>query len=203
MNAIDLREVIENRDTFLERLYFVLVKQGYRRDRGDITYIPINDTLEVQFKLDISDLIKDSKVAVFNDLIDRLDLDKKTLVNTAYDNTQRMLPARLESIADILPVQIDLDVPMYVLTNEQKTFGAGAILYSGMKERIEEVIGDFIVIPSSIHEVILVPEFLSGSGIVDIIRDVNRTTVSELEQLSDVPYKLIADGKLLEIEFAE
>lgn len=202
MTQIDLREVIENKETFLDRVFCELVRTGYRRDRGNVAYIPINSTLELQFKLNIEDLIKDSKVCVFEDLLERHDICVEDLKEIALENTQRMYQPRLDSLCDILPIPIDVDTPMYVLTNSKQTFGAGAILYSGMEEKIESVIGEFIVIPSSVHEVIIVPEFMSGPSIVSIIKEVNNTTVSPLEVLSDVPYKLI-DGQLLEIKFAK
>lgn len=199
MNAINLREILETQKTFLERLYFVLVRTGYRRDRGDIAFVPINDTLEVQFKLNIADLIEESSIAVFNDLIERADLSIEEVLEAAFENTERMLQPRLEKMSDILPIPMDIDIPMYVLTNERKIFGAGAILYSGMKERLESVVGeDFIVIPSSVHETIIVPSFLTSTSITDIIKEVNRTTVSELEVLSDRPYKLVNDRELID-----
>ena len=203
MTQIDLREVIENKETFLDRVFCELVRTGYRRDRGSVAYIPINSTLELQFKLNIEDLIKDSKVCVFEDLLDRHDICVEDLKEIAIENTERMYPARFESLCKILPVPIEVDLPMFVLTNSKKTFGAGAILYFGMKEKIESIVGEFIVIPSSVHEVLILPEFMSGPSIVDIIGEVNRTTVSPLEQLADVPYKLTDDGELLEIEFAK
>ncbi len=203
MAQIDLREVIETRETFLSRVFCELVKAGYRRDRGNVAYIPINDTLELQFKLNIEDLIKDSKVCIFDDLLERHDICANDLKEIALENTQRMYPARFESFREAIPIPFDIDLPMYILTNNKKTFGAGAILYSGMKEKIESVMGEFIVIPSSVHEVLVLPKFMSGPSIVDIIKEVNKTTVDPLEQLSDVPYKLVDDGELLEIEFAD
>ena len=203
MTQIDLREFIENKEAFLSRVFCELVKTGYRRDRGNVAYIPINDTLELQFKLNIGDLIKDSKVCIIDDLLERHDICVEDLKEIALQNTQRMYPERFESFREALSMPFDIELPMYILTNSKKTFGAGAILYSGMKEKIESVIGEFIVIPSSVHEVLILPEFMSGPSIVDIIKEVNRTTVDPLEQLSDVPYKLIDDGKLLEIEFAD
>lgn len=202
MNTIDLREIIETKETFLDRIFCELVKTGYRRDRGDVAYIPVNDTLELQFKLNIEDLIKDSKVCVFNDLLTRLEIDIEDLKDIALENTQKMFPPVFESISDILPIPFDYELPMYVLTNSKKCWGACAVLYSGMKEKIESTLWSFTVIPSSVHEVIIVPDYMAGEKVVDIIREVNRTTVSPLEQLSDVPYKLTDDRELLEIEFA-
>ena len=47
----------------------------------------------------------------------------------------------------------------YVLTNRYRNFGAACLLYEGCLERIGEKLGgEFYVLPSSVHEVIILPE---------------------------------------------
>lgn len=204
MNQIDLYKLLENRSEVIRRLYFVLVHRGYREDRIGVTRHPINDTLEMQFKINVSDLIKDATICVCDNLLARLDICEELLFAAAMDNTQFMCPYLLQSIEEALHIDLGLeDIPMYVLTNKQLHHGAGVILYPGMKNRIEELIGDFVVLPSSIHETILIPESLNNPEVVNIIQEVNRTTVDELEVLSDRPYKLIEDMVLKEVEFAK
>ncbi|MGN0325820.1 MAG: DUF5688 family protein [Lachnospiraceae bacterium] len=85
----------------------------------------------------------------------------------------------------------ELKVPMYVLTNRNNQNGASCILYPGVVEAIsEELDSDFFILPSSIHEVIL----LTGQGIEnpevlkDMVRDVNGTQLAPEEILSDQVY---------------
>lgn len=198
MNQIDLREVIESKESFLKRLYFVLVGKGYRDDRYGVTRIPINDTLEVQFKLDVSDILVDSSICVLDNLIERVGVSRKNLIGYSVENTQRLFPAKLQSFSEIFQIFIDEDLPMYVLTNEKQNFGAGAILYPGMKQKIEETMGEFIILPSSIHELILIPESMNKPELKEIIYEVNRTVVNDSEILSDRPYRLIEDMVLEE-----
>lgn len=50
-------------------------------------------------------------------------------------------------------------IPMYILTNQNKVNGAGVLARDGVLDKIGELLGsDFYVLPSSTHEVILVPD---------------------------------------------
>lgn len=92
-------------------------------------------------------------------------------------------------------------IPMYVLTNKQKLQGAGCILYPGVLKGFAEKIGqDFYVLPSSIHEVILVPakSVESAKMLRDIVSDINRTQVAPDEILADSVYFYSLKRDLLE-----
>ena len=80
---------------------------------------------------------------------------------------------------------------MYVLTNTVRSLGAVSILYEGVLKSCGERLGEaYYVLPSSIHEVILIP----ASAVEDtkelqsIVRDINETQVRETEVLSDNIY---------------
>ena len=76
---------------------------------------------------------------------------------------------------------------MYVLTNKQKMFGAGVIFYPGILELIESILGDhFYILPSSVHECILVPDQGQYSRIElkRMVKEVNDSQVEDEEILS-------------------
>lgn len=82
-------------------------------------------------------------------------------------------------------------VPMYVLTNRQKTNGAACMLYPNVLKEFGEKLGrDFYLLPSSVHEVILVPdgESVSKEALWEIVTDINRTQVAQEEILADSVY---------------
>ncbi len=82
-------------------------------------------------------------------------------------------------------------LPMYVLTNRQKMNGAACMFYSGVLEDFGKKLGrDFYLLPSSVHEVILVPadETVSKEALWEIVTDINRTQVAEEEILADSVY---------------
>ena len=91
---------------------------------------------------------------------------------------------------DGLTENIGCGIPMYVLSNVQRTEGAACILYPNfLKDFAEAIGGGFYIIPSSIHEVLILPEDIADGGkecdeIREMIREVNDTQVLEEELLS-------------------
>lgn len=89
---------------------------------------------------------------------------------------------------------------IYCLTNKKKPFGAAGILDI---DRIEKAADghDLYVIPSSIHEMLLVrpDEDMSAEKLNSIIQDVNQMVVSEDEVLSDHAYYYSASDREIRI----
>jgi len=79
------------------------------------------------------------------------------------------------------------EMDMYIITNSGRMFGAyGAIV---LKDKLKERFPDgYIVIPSSIHEVIVVPNIGNDDEIRQIINEVNATVVAPDEVLGSKPY---------------
>lgn len=91
-------------------------------------------------------------------------------------------------------------VPMYILTNHDKMFGAFCIFYPHVQQHISDYLdASFYVIPSSIHEVILVPDSgqVSGHELRAMVTEINHSHVEPMEVLSDnVYYYDREEGKL-------
>lgn len=85
---------------------------------------------------------------------------------------------------------------MHILSNRQKSYGAAVIIDPGVQrmclKRIKE---SFYVIPSSVHELLLLPESLSaGRPELDLlIQEVNQACVREEEFLSGHAYYYSAE----------
>ncbi|MBR1479022.1 MAG: hypothetical protein IJ608_13845 [Lachnospiraceae bacterium] len=80
---------------------------------------------------------------------------------------------------------------MYVLSNADKLNGAAALLDAKTMEDISEKLGgDFIVLPSSIHETIVLPvnEDMDRHTLEAMVQDVNAGQVAPEERLSDHVY---------------
>ena len=147
---------------------------------------------------------------VTDSILDEMGLSKEEAMQIAIDNgkgdvtLQDMLSLLFDMGVD-MGVDIDntdyLEAPMYVLSNKRKLNGAVAMLYS---EYLDKVCDKFdsdnvYIIPSSIHEVIVVnAKGINPSDINSIIAEVNNTTVKPDEILS---YKLYEykKGGLLQI----
>lgn len=84
-----------------------------------------------------------------------------------------------------------LPFPIYALTNTSGYLGAAGLLLDGLLADFAEMIEDsFFVIPSSIHEILLVPGRIEMDieHLNEIIRAVNISQVSPDEALSDHAY---------------
>ena len=82
-------------------------------------------------------------------------------------------------------------IPMYILTNQVKMYGAACMFYPQVLERFAEKLKqDLYILPSSIHEVILLPanEIGNPEELKEMVREVNQHEVAGDEILSDHVY---------------
>ena len=92
--------------------------------------------------------------------------------------------------------------PMYVATNSKKLNGACVMLYDGLLRSFARKVGkSFYIIPSSIHEVILIPDTLDMDirYMKAMVKEVNGTEVSPDEVLSDNVYRYDIDTDRIEM----
>lgn len=121
----------------------------------------------------------------------------------SIDNAKRLFPLSIESIEDVLGLNDDrLKSTFYVMSNTKRHYGAASMLYDHVLSDFAERIGEsFSIIPSSVHEVLLVPDSLSipADELRDMLLDVNSSIVKEEERLSDNVYHYSRDTGSLEI----
>lgn len=94
-------------------------------------------------------------------------------------------------------------VPMYVLSNKNRIEGAGCMLYPDLMKDFSDTIGSsFYIIPSSVHECLLLPpkEDVQGGEIRNMIKEINDTQVSIEERLSYSLYYYDKDeGRIIKL----
>lgn len=142
-----------------------------------------------------------ARIRITNDIADTLGLTKEELSELAMCNSERLLPASLRGISQVLSELVpdtkewDIQWPekesMYVLTNHNGLNGAGVMFYRGIFESYEPVIGrDFYILPASIHEVLIVPSdtCMNVAELRDIVKNVNSTSVEWKDFLSNRVY---------------
>ena len=105
--------------------------------------------------------------------------------------------ATLENIGDVLRAMgmpeamisdTEQNPPMIVLSNYKRTFGAYSII-AKLDELKERFTNGFIVLPSSVHEVIVV-EVPDGEELDNMVQEVNDGYVNLEEQLSGHAYRI-------------
>lgn len=125
------------------------------------------------------------------------------LFEIAKKNTQQILPEKLYDMNDVLHELTDksqhvsddccyeVPYPMFVLTNESNLFGAACIIYPNLLQHYAaEAQTDFYILPSSIHEVILVPTLENSDyqELSEMVQEVNDTQLQDDEILSTHAY---------------
>lgn len=149
-------------------------------------------------------------IRVTHDLAERWNVSKEEILQAAEENTEDLFPVRMEPILDTLCRVADIsrdDLPeevlaeedspqIMVLTNYLGVNGATVLLYDSFLQQVyEKLRGKFIILPSSIHEVIVMP-LASAPPITDsqkMVEQINRSAVKEEEILSDSVY--LYDGE--------
>ncbi len=135
------------------------------------------------------------------DFLDAYEISEEQLRSDAMENAQKTNPVRIRNLRDIIeelsggqvPTELpeDGDSHLYFVGNKNNCLGASAYFYPGVMEHCAELLGgSYYVLPSSIHEVLL----LKDDGNVDehqlesMIADINASVVIPSERLTDHPY---------------
>lgn len=167
----------------------------------------LKDDLAITCHLVISDEYGSlMSTIVSNQMLEMYGIGEEELMRDAIANSVRIMPPTIRPLGDILgeyPAELPNKgfIPAYVVSNKTGINGASAMFYPNVMEYVSEKIGgDFLIAPSSIHEVIILPakENTDIGQIEDTVRFVNETQVSEGEQLGDHLYKYDAKNHTLE-----
>ena len=188
-------------DSIFTKEYFLAhVKSCVRPvldDRSTLTF-PVYGDLEEYFRVYIDSFYEDSvaSVVVLKDHIKQLGIEADELRKAARENLKadiEILPmsnvlANLMGSDDLVP---DVDDFMYVATNKEKCNSASVMLLDDVLSDFckEHEVNHLYIIPSSIHEVLLIKDSVNKADIDSMIKEVNASTVSELDQLSDHVYE--------------
>ena len=98
------------------------------------------------------------------------------------------------------------DVPempsLLVLTTEDGRLGASALYYNGIQERIGQIVGgDYYVLPSSVHEVLILPDdgHTNARELAEMVKQINENEVSPEERLGNKVLHFRTDLQKLQV----
>lgn len=166
---------------------------------NDIPYVPWMDLAIVVFVLLEVSPYGTATVLVRKEHLEIWGLTEAQLFDEAKKNTPILLPYQFcpmrKLLQEICPYAVDEgeeeEESLYVLSNKLRSFGAASMLYDGILEKVGQKLGEnYYILPSSIHEVIVVPESKSPvkQDLEEMVREINETQVEEEEVLSDRVY---------------
>lgn len=175
-----------------------------------VTYnIPNIDTVVVAFQI-IVDKSDDGRKTMMLSKEVKEKFFKNVTVSEIYENSVKNMDFCLKDMQTMLAEitheeektnYIDScdvefsEYDIYVLTNSDSINGASCILDVEKMKKIEEKNGGFYIIPSSVHECLLVGKFTSKEELNQMVCEVNANEVRVEEQLDDRVY-LFENGVL-------
>ncbi len=111
-----------------------------------------------------------------------------------FEQADKNTTPRVRQIDEVVEAMggpaLNTGMPFFVVESKRDSYGAGILASEGFLNWMYEHIGAFTIIPSSIHEIIVVPQELAlqAEEMCEMIREVNSTEVLEKDQLSDIAY---------------
>lgn len=137
-----------------------------------------------------------SSALLSNEEFNKWNMSVEELFETSKSNMKNFFPPVLMRLDELLrnrfPEYKDVPeyTPLYVLTNNCTINGASYMVYEDLLRDFASEHGSFYVIPSSIHELILLPgeDDYNVNDLIETVREVNEFAVSKLEYLSDNVY---------------
>ena len=157
-----------------------------------------------------------ASILATNDMINAMGVTPEQLHADALENAPQIRPAQITGMSEVIAEMMDRDqaemmgiVPvdpkdeqMFVATVSDKVMGAGVLAYQDfMDQAADRLGGSFYILPSSRHEVLLVPDNgqMSLGDLESMVREVNATQVAPEDKLTDSVYHYDAEAKIFEL----
>ena len=203
--------VLEDYDRMKDALTVDLVSvAGNEEKLAQIPHKNVEDMALVYRFEEESSVYGSASILVTNEMLAVYDITADQLHEDAMKAAVQNRSAKLHNMNDVMRDMMgdmgDLfpmnePSPLWVATVEGGQNGAGVIQYPGFLDQVAEALGgDFYVLPSSVHEVLLVAD--DGSMELDyleeMVRSVNETEVSPAERLSDNVYHYDSKAHIFE-----
>ena len=208
----DMKELLDFKNLSDKVAFKLIQREKNQKLLKEVPYFEFLD-LAVVFYLILDENIGGQMTAlIHNSHMEPWGVEKEVLYRLAKRNTPILLPLKIKTMKEIMHdilkghieelgidemvddfLGLDPERPsLYVLSNIKQINGAGCILYDGsLKDFAASQNSDVIILPSSLHEVILVPDKgdLDYEELQNMVGQINESEVPEEDVLSNRIYK--------------
>lgn len=174
-----------------------------------VPYVLVASNMAVTYRILYN--IKDTDVTtalIDNQIFEDWNISPDELHQLALQNTERIFPAQIDSLKNMILKKIpeemqqeareeleaigETEIEMYVLTNDSGINGAATILYPSVQEHISKEFGNILILPSSVHELMLVPHPMEDDlqFFKNLVKEANETAVGQSDFLSNSIYRI-------------
>ena len=123
--------------------------------------------------------------------------DDRYDVKCAEDDSNRVADQLMRDLTEAKE-----QISMYVLTNTRRMNGAACLLYDHVIDGFaNEIDHDLYILPSSVHEVIIVPAVngINKEELTEMVREVNQDEIDAIDILSDHAYYYSRETKKISV----
>ena len=184
-------EDIKNWDRAKDKLYLRLVNSA---PEGTL-YREVEDMFLVPYIQVTSD--DSATVKVEEPLLELWKVTSEEVFEQAENNQEIIRPLNLTTIADAVGLPTPFDI--YIVSTKSGVNGASAIFYEGVFEDLYDRLGEFYLLPSSIHEMIAVPRagVTSIADLKEMVTCINAADVEERDRLTNSVYTYDVESRQL------
>ncbi|MGN0256486.1 MAG: DUF5688 family protein [Eubacterium sp.] len=172
---------------------------GYKLD--DVPYRKVED-MTLVYRFDLGDTENGrASILVTNDMLRRYGIDEEQLHQDAMASTVNNRPASLRTMGDVLSGVEMESTPLWVASVDGGMNGACVIQYPGFLDQAAKTLGgDFFVLPSSIHEVLLYQDdgTIGRKDLEEMVQSINESEVAPADRLSDFVYHYDSKERVFE-----
>lgn len=195
-----------------DRIVFKLIHfEKNKQLLEQIPHVKFMDLAIVFYYLVESDVFENATILIHSSHMDVWKKEILELFKIAKINSKNILQYQVNRIEDILKEELkdesieeDLDshIPMYVLSNQIQLYGATCMIYPDVLKNISDQLqSDLFVLPSSIHELIIIPQKsdCKADELKELVRNTNNTHVEKEEILSYNIYEYLREEEKIHI----
>jgi len=188
-------------ETILENAVFEIISRDgneeYLRDVPHRNFLDLAIVYRRIVRIDCNGVMS---FMIDNDMCEAFDISESDLFGTAEKNTRKFFPPVFVGMRDLLfemsgkdpePATCPREKNVMVVTNKYHFLGATAMLYGEcFKEYAKKWDCDIFILPSSIHELVILPVTNEDrvDHLIDMVREINATVVDDRDILSDSVY---------------
>lgn len=199
-------------DAVRDRICYKLISKEQNMDLlTEVPYVEYLDLAVCFYYAYQGESLGMGSILIYNTHLEMWKTSVQKLWEIAQINTQRLFPWECSSMESVIREMLEEqkeqgkelileeeeqeeffgEMPMQILSNTKRVFGAACILYPGLLEQLAaEESHNLYLIPSSIHEMILLPDYGAEEpdSLREMIVEVNSTQVEPEEVLSNRLY---------------
>lgn len=203
----EIFQKIRDFDSAKDRIAFRLISKEFNWELlSEIPWVPYLDLAMIFYLYLESSPSGQTTALIHNQQLEFWDKSIEDLYLLSLINTPSLFPPVLQRLEDLLcgnPAEngislkdlswnsSDTPSPLYVLSNRPGIHGASCLLYQDIiKDFADRIDSDVLILPSSIHEVILIPDnnHYNYREIQEMIQKINSEDVPAEDRLSDQLY---------------